>query len=122
VPALLDRSTLGSLDRLAKKKLLSIEDRAALTAAYLFLRDVEHKLQMVHDLQAHALPERAEELERYAIRMGYGAPDRMKAAKLFHADHQRHTEMVHRTFRSLFVEPTTSPIFKAMLRVIGSTG
>lgn len=43
-----------------------------LTAAYLFLRDVEHKLQMVHDLQTHSLPAEAEELERCAIRMGHG--------------------------------------------------
>jgi glutamate-ammonia-ligase adenylyltransferase len=118
VPALLDRSTLGSLNRLAQKKLLSVEDRDALTAAYLFLRDVEHKLQMVHDLQTHALPERPEELERCAARMGYGTDDRKKAVELFQADHQRHTEMVHRTFRSFFVEPTTSPVFKATLRII----
>ena len=70
VPALLDRSTLGSLKRLAQKKLISIKDRDALTAAYLFLRDVEHKLQMVHDLQTHALPESSDELERCAVRMG----------------------------------------------------
>jgi len=118
VPALLDRSTLGSLNRLAKKKLLSTEDRDALTAAYLFLRDVEHKLQMVDDLQTHALPERSEELERCAVRMGYGVEDRKKAAKLFQVDHQRHTEMVHRIFRSFFIEPMTSPVFKAMLRAI----
>ncbi|NOU10006.1 MAG: hypothetical protein HOO98_08315 [Nitrospira sp.] len=91
----------------------------ALTAAYLFLRDVEHKLQMVDDLQTHALPESSEELERCAVRMGYGAQDRMKAATLFHVDHQRHTEMVHRTFRSFFVEPMTSPVLKATLRAIG---
>ncbi len=119
VPALLDRGTLGSLDRLAKKKLLSIQDRDALTDAYLFLRDVEHKLQMVHDLQTHALPDNSEELERCAVRMGYGTGDRMQAAELFHAEHQRHTEIVHRTFRSFFVEPTTSPVFKATLKAIG---
>lgn len=119
VPALLDRSTLGSLDRLAQKKLLSTDDRDALSDAYLFLRDVEHKLQMVHDLQTHALPESSEELERCAVRMGYGAEDRMKAAELFHADHQRHTDLVHRTFRSFFVEPMTSPVFKTTLRTIG---
>jgi glutamate-ammonia-ligase adenylyltransferase len=119
VPALLDRSTLGSLNRLAQKKLISIEDRDALTAAYLFLRDVEHKLQMVDDLQTHSLPESSEELERCAVRIGYGGEDRMKAAELFHDDHHRHTEMVHRTFRSFFIEPTTSPVFKATLKAIG---
>ncbi len=83
MPALLDRSTLDSLDRLARKKLLSTEDRDALTAAYLFLRDVEHKLQMVDDLQTHALPERSEELERCAVRMGYGTEDRRRRSNSF---------------------------------------
>ncbi|HEY6903562.1 MAG TPA: hypothetical protein VI216_04595, partial [Candidatus Acidoferrales bacterium] len=64
LPVLLDRSTLGSLKRFAARKLLSMNERDALTAAYLFLRDVEHKLQMVHDLQTHALPQEAEELAR----------------------------------------------------------
>ena len=119
VPALLDRSTLGSLKRLAEKKLLSLKERDALMAAYLFLRDVEHKLQMVHDLQTHSLPAEKEELERCAVRMGYGAETRKQAAELFHDDHQRHTELVHRIFRSLFAEPESSPVFKAMLRTIG---
>ena len=74
---------------------------------------------MVHDLQTYSLPAEAGELERCAIRMGYGIEDRKNAVKSFQADHQQHTEMVHRTFQSFFVEPKTSPIFKTMLRVIG---
>jgi [glutamine synthetase] adenylyltransferase / [glutamine synthetase]-adenylyl-L-tyrosine phosphorylase len=120
VPVLLDRSTLGSLKRLARTKLLSIENRDALTAAYLFLRDVEHKLQMVHDLQTHSLPDNSDELERCAIRMGYGTDDRKKAVECFHADHQRHTERVHRIFRSFFIEPMTSPILHTVFNVIGA--
>ncbi|MBX3327784.1 MAG: hypothetical protein U0223_19230 [Nitrospira sp.] len=120
VPVLLDRSTLGSLDRLARKKLLLIKERDALTAAYVFLRDVEHKLQMVHDLQTQTLPVEADELERCAVRMGYGVEDRKKAVESFQADYQRHTELVHRTFQSLVVEPKTSPIFKATLRLVGA--
>jgi [glutamine synthetase] adenylyltransferase / [glutamine synthetase]-adenylyl-L-tyrosine phosphorylase len=118
VPTLLDRSTLGSLKRMANKKLLSAQERDTLTDAYLFLRDVEHKLQMVHDLQTHALPEEGDELERCAIRMGYGNEDRRQAVASFQADHQRHTKLVHRTFQSLFTEPKTSPLFKATLRLI----
>ena len=121
VPALLDRSTIGSLKRLTDKKLLSAKERDALTDAYVFLRDVEHKLQMVHDLQTHSLPAEADELERCAIRMGYGVEDRKKAVASFQADHQRHTEMVHRTFQSLFLEPKTSSIFKTTLRLIGAS-
>lgn len=120
VPALLDRSTLGALDRFVRGKLISAKERDELAAAYLFLRDVEHKLQMVHDLQTHALPESGEELERCAIRAGYDWADRKKATELFHADHRRHTDAVHRTFTSLFLEPKTSPILKATLRAVGA--
>ncbi len=118
VPALLDRSTLGALDRFVRRKLISAKDRDDLTAAYLFLRDVEHKLQMVHDLQTHALPESGEELERCAIRVGYDSDDRTKGAARFRADHEHHTEIVNRIFRSLFYEPKTSPLLKTMLRAI----
>jgi glutamate-ammonia-ligase adenylyltransferase len=122
VPALLDRSTLGALDRFVQRELISGSQRDELKAAYLFLRDVEHKLQMVHDLQTHALPESREELERCAIRAGYDSDDRKRAIERFHADHQRHTEVVHRAFLSLFAEPRRSPILKATLRAIGVRG
>lgn len=119
---LVDRSTLGSLDRFARYKLMPKADRDALTAAYLFLRDVEHKLQMVHDLQTHALPENGEELERCAIRVGYDPGDRASATARFRADHQRHTEMVRRAFLSFFAEPKTSPILKTVLRANSARG
>ena len=117
VPALWDRSTLGSLKRFAARKLISPSEQDALTAAYLFLRDVEHKLQMVHDLQTHALPDEMEELERCAIRAGYGTDDRTLSTARFRADHQRHTRFVNRSFRTFFDEPERSPLFKAVVRL-----
>lgn len=120
VPALLDRNTLGSLKRFADKKLLTGRELDALNAAYLFLRDVEHKLQMVHDLQTHALPDEAEELARCAIRMGYETDDRGPGVARFAEDHRRHTGLVNRTFRALFYEPKTSRLLKAALGSIGA--
>ena len=117
---LLDRSTLGSLDRFVRYKLISKQERDDLTAAYLFLRDVEHKLQMVHDLQTHALPESEAELERCAIRVGYDAGDRASAIFRFHLAHMRHTEIVRRMFLSFFAEPKTSPILKAAMRAMAA--
>ena len=116
-PALLDRNTLGSLERLAARKLVSEKERKALAAAYVFLRDVEHKLQMVHDLQTHALPHEAVELERCAVRMGYHPEDRTKGSTQFRADYRLHTELVNRAFRAFFHEPKTSPLLKAVLRL-----
>ncbi len=121
VPGLLDRSTLGALNRFVRRALISKKERDDLTAAYLFLRDVEHKLQMVHDLQTHALPESSEEMERCAIRAGYDTADRKKGAEQFRADHERHTGIVNRMFRSLFYEPGTSPLLKETLGAMRQT-
>ncbi|HKW86695.1 MAG TPA: hypothetical protein VJM82_06475 [Nitrospiraceae bacterium] len=113
LPDLRDRSTMGALEKLERHRLLSATDRQALERAYIFLRDVEHKLQMVHDLQTHALPESPDELARCAIRLGYGSADRRAAGRKFLADHRRHTAKVHRIFRSLFDVPARSALVKA---------
>jgi glutamate-ammonia-ligase adenylyltransferase len=118
LPGLVDRSTLSALERFSRWKLISDQEKDDLTVAYVFLRDVEHKLQMVHDLQTHSLPAEMQELERCAIRMGYGTEDRTKAVELFLVDHQRHTTVVHRAFRSLFLEPKSSHVLRATLRAI----
>jgi len=118
LPGILGRGTLGSLVRLQKAGILSKKQQADLTRAYQFLRDVEHKLQMVHDLQTHALPDQQKELERCAIRMGYDRADRPIALKQFQADLAAHTTLVHDIFRSFFETPKTSKLFKATLRAI----
>jgi glutamate-ammonia-ligase adenylyltransferase len=117
-PGLLDRSTLGSLKAFAIKKLLPAKDHDALSAAYLFLRDVEHKLQMVHDLQTHSLPDEAQELERCAIRSGYEVTDRATSVNRFQADLRSHTKIVHDLFRSFFYDSQASPLLKATLKVM----
>jgi len=99
-------------------RLISEQEKDDLTVAYVFLRDVEHKLQMVHDLQTHSLPAEDHELERCAIRMGYGTDDRKKAAELLLVDHQRYTAIVHRVFQSLFSAPKTSCILQATLKAL----
>ena len=109
------RSTLDALARFRKLGLLSSAHEAALREAYVFLRDVEHKLQMVHDLQTHALPDQHEENTRCAIRLGYPTDDRIQALKQFKADLLRHTTQVNRLFRSLFADPERSPLFAAAL-------
>lgn len=109
------RNTLSAVRSLKTRRLLSAGDADALSRAYLFLRDVEHKLQMVHDLQTHALPESDEEMTRCAIRLGYAADDRSASRRRFLADLERHTGRAHRIFRSLFHAPARSPLVKAAL-------
>jgi len=119
LPRILGRGTLGSLVRLQKAGILSGEQQADLTRAYQFLRDVEHKLQMVHDLQTHALPDQQKELERCAIRMGYDRADRSIALKEFQADLADHTTLVHDIFRSFFETPKSSAMLKKIFQLIG---
>lgn len=118
LPGILGRGTLDSLVRLQKSGILSRKQQTDLTHAYKFLRDVEHKLQMVHDLQTHALPDQQKELERCAIRMGYDRADRSIAVKQFQADLADHTTLVNDIFRSCFDMPKTSAMFKKVFKLI----
>src|SRR6185436_16108710 len=95
---ILDRNTLGSLARFRRLKLLPATTEKSLREAYLFLRDVEHKLQMVHDLQTHALPDSDQELVRFAVRLGYERKG--KGLARFGADLKRHRTVGHQALQS----------------------
>jgi glutamate-ammonia-ligase adenylyltransferase len=63
-------STLLALGRLHDKGHLTGRDFFRLSAAYQFLRKVEHRLQLRDGLQRHTLPEADDALERLARRCG----------------------------------------------------
>src|SRR5450631_807410 len=70
-PELRVRPTLEALNVLASSHWITLEARDQLTAAYEFLRRVEHRLQMVADEQTHTLPDDVEAVERFAAFFGY---------------------------------------------------
>ncbi len=70
-PALRGRATLPMLMALAEGGWIDAAARDDLTRAYLFLREVEHCLQMVADEQTHTLPEDEEALAVIARMAGY---------------------------------------------------
>src|SRR5246127_4359496 len=65
------RPTLAALEVLASSNWITHEARNELSAAYQFLRRVEHRLQMVADEQTHNVPEEVEAVERFAQFFGY---------------------------------------------------
>ncbi len=67
--------TLISLGRLADRQLITERERTALSAAYVFLRTLEHRLQMEHGLQTHAVPDDAPRRLLVARRMGFAGED-----------------------------------------------
>ncbi len=74
-PQLRGRETLATLHALADGGWIDAAARDDLERAYLFLRTVEHRLQMVADEQTHTLPQGRAELERFARFLGYADRD-----------------------------------------------
>jgi glutamate-ammonia-ligase adenylyltransferase len=101
-PGLRVRDTLGALDALRHARLLDAEEQGTLRRAYVFLRDVENKLQMVADAQVHALPASKDGLRLCALRLGYRDKGGLGAGEALLRDHRDHTEAVHRIFVSVF--------------------
>ena len=83
-PTLRDPTTLGALVALAAAGRMDRRAAAELADAYVFLRDVEHRLQMVADRQTHRLPEDAEGLARIASFMGFDSTEAFAAALTAH--------------------------------------
>ncbi|OJF97367.1 bifunctional [glutamine synthetase] adenylyltransferase/[glutamine synthetase]-adenylyl-L-tyrosine phosphorylase [Pararhizobium antarcticum] len=70
-PELRLKATEPMLRALVAAKWIDAKTCEELIAAYWFLRDVEHRIQMVRDEQAHVLPTTEAELKRIAYMMGF---------------------------------------------------
>ncbi|GBD97219.1 MAG TPA: bifunctional [glutamate--ammonia ligase]-adenylyl-L-tyrosine phosphorylase/[glutamate--ammonia-ligase] adenylyltransferase [Nitrospirae bacterium] len=66
-------STLNAIRVLQGMRMVPEEDLVTLRENYLFLRRLEHYLQMKEDLQTHALPSSDEEMEAIARMMGFSS-------------------------------------------------
>ena len=71
-PELRTRPTLAALQRLSQANLMPATTAQALTHAYVFLRQVEHRIQYLDDQQTHVLPTNDEDLNWMALSLGYG--------------------------------------------------
>ncbi len=96
-----ERSSLRALRRLAEFRYLDVEEGARLAAAYRFLREVEHKIQLVDERQTHVIP--AGDAEGHlARRLGYGREHPETAVARFRDDCRRHMTTVDTSFTALF--------------------
>lgn len=95
-PELRNRETLLTLDKLAEGGWVEKKTRDEMRDAYLFLRSVEHRLQMMNDEQTQTLPDKREETERFARFMGFKSRDSFAKVLL------GHLEKVQRHYANLF--------------------
>ncbi len=71
-PRLRIEQTVAALEKLDSLGYLPSKRARELADAYLFLRDVEHKLQVVAGLQTHVIPADEDGMRALAARMGFG--------------------------------------------------
>jgi [glutamine synthetase] adenylyltransferase / [glutamine synthetase]-adenylyl-L-tyrosine phosphorylase len=98
-PFLQGAQTLPALQKLAQYELLTSTEARALSQAYLFLRDVEHRLQMESNLQTHTIPANRPAQERLARLMGF------PTLKQFSVAHRKHRNNVGVIFDKVLRAP-----------------
>ncbi|HUX92075.1 MAG TPA: bifunctional [glutamate--ammonia ligase]-adenylyl-L-tyrosine phosphorylase/[glutamate--ammonia-ligase] adenylyltransferase [Gallionellaceae bacterium] len=90
------RPTQKVLQLLAETGQLSADSVSELNSAYVFLRNLEHRLQYLDDQQTQELPEKVEEQSIIACAMAY--PDYAAMLEVFN----RHRDIVSRHFEQIF--------------------
>lgn len=96
-------NTLDALIRLADLDLLQADEYRYLTSGYVFLRTVEHALQLMHNTQEHSLPRDRRELEFLARRLDFGDADS------FVMHYERHVEAIRRIYEKYLAESPPVP-------------
>ena len=95
-PGLRLKPTLPAMLRLTESGHLAEAARQQLCNAYLFLRQVEHRIQMINDRQTHHLPDQPAEMQHLAVFLGY--QDKLAFATAFLC----HVEIVRANYRAIF--------------------
>ena len=93
------RPTRAALQQLAKKGQLSSSAVAGLDQAYVFLRDLEHRLQYLDDQQTQEMPEKTADREIIAQTMGHADYAALQV------ELERHRALVNQQFQQIFGAP-----------------
>jgi glutamate-ammonia-ligase adenylyltransferase len=101
-PHLRTQNSLRALSAIKDLGLMPIEDCDGLAEAYIFLRDVEHRVQVTHGIQTHDLPSDRHGLEVLARKMGFEPSGSVNERQAFESALNTHQELVARIFEDLF--------------------
>jgi [glutamine synthetase] adenylyltransferase / [glutamine synthetase]-adenylyl-L-tyrosine phosphorylase len=104
-PSIRSRTTLTALEEMTAGGYVERLDVDRLAAAYVFLRTVEHRLQLWDDQQTHTLPDEPPALTRVARVMGYRDVGNMSAVDAFQEEHRTHQGAVRSIHERLFFAP-----------------
>jgi [glutamine synthetase] adenylyltransferase / [glutamine synthetase]-adenylyl-L-tyrosine phosphorylase len=109
LPELISGNTLAVLGRLYRYRLLTPNYHELLSKSYVFLRRIEHALQLQGLQQRHELPASPEELEKLAKRMGFEERLGQSASSQFRARYRQHMLTLLEISGTLFGYETNLP-------------
>lgn len=97
-------NTLTAIRRLHRAHLLTNQDAHQLSKAYIFLRNLEHRLQLLQGFQVQNLPTISQYVDRtrVALRMGYADLEQ------FEDQLKTHREQIHEALERLFYAETAA--------------
>ncbi len=94
-------NTLTAIQRLLQAQLITASGAKDLESAYVFLRTLEHRLQLAEEQQTHRLPEAPQELYALARRMGYRNENPELCREKMLKDLLHHRKVVQTMFEGL---------------------
>src|SRR5260370_30287141 len=112
-PSIRSANTLEALTELADGRYIEPGDAPRLTAAYSFLRTVEHRLQLRDEQQTHTLPAEVAARTLLARVLGYRAQPPATALESLQADQQRQQRVVRTIHERLFFAPILATLARA---------
>ncbi len=95
-------NTLQAITALESAGCLTPQERLLLERNYVFLRNIEHRLQIMFNLQKHVIPDDPEEIRKLAIRMGYADEDGRTAREVFEEEYRQATDQ-NRTMQDVLL-------------------
>lgn len=111
-----EKNSLSAIELLKQKNYISEQDASVMSNAYIFLRNLEHRIQIVEGRQTQKIPAKAAELERLARLLGFKdtpSPliplppekgDMVRAAAYFWDEYKKQTAGVHEIYDNLFYQ------------------
>jgi len=104
-PEIRNRNTLEALRRLVKYHILPMDEFRLLTEGYIFLRTIEHHLQMMAYRQAYTLPSNPEALLDLARRLGYQGD---QAGEQFVLHYEQYSAAIRQVYLKYMENPMTA--------------
>ena len=98
------RDSLGAMQTLAEKNIILKEDHDRLREAYIFLRNLENRVQITFGLQTYLLPDNETDLAVLARKMRITGANQKELADNLMREYENHIQFVGTLFAGQFAE------------------